>query len=244
VKVSWILFDAGNTLIHLNYSKVIAALGQAGLRVDEPALRRAEAGARRDLDAAILAAWGAGVPPRTGWIEARVWKEFWARAVALCGAAPGETVRLAGQILEVTRPAASWDQVDPSTPQVLDDLRAAGYRLGVISNSNGTVAGQLEALGLASRMEFVIDSADVGVEKPHPAIFHHALARAGGVAPDQALYVGDVYAIDVLGAAGAGMRAVLFDPMDQWSEDAGHSEAQSPCATVRSLDQVQALLES
>ena len=97
MRVSWILFDAGNTLIGLNYGKVIAALEQAGLRVDEPALRLAEAAARRDLDAAILASWGAGSPPRTGWIEARVWKEFWARVVALCGAAPDEAARLAGR---------------------------------------------------------------------------------------------------------------------------------------------------
>jgi len=57
----------------------------------------------------------------------------------------------------------------------------------------------------------VLDSALVGVEKPDPAIFRAALA-AIGVAPAEALYVGDLYDVDVVGARAAGMEAVLLLP--------------------------------
>ena len=51
----------------------------------------------------------------------------------------------------------------------------------------------------------MIDSALVGVEKPDPAIFRAAL-EALGVAPEEALYVGDLYEVDVVGARAAGHR--------------------------------------
>ena len=55
----------------------------------------------------------------------------------------------------------------------------------------------------------MLDSALVGVEKPDPAIFRAAL-DALGVAPAEALYVGDLYEVDVVGARAAGMPAALL----------------------------------
>jgi putative hydrolase of the HAD superfamily len=52
----------------------------------------------------------------------------------------------------------------------------------------------------------------VGVEKPDPRIFRMALERMG-IEPEDAVYVGDVYEIDVVGARAAGMRAYLIDPL-------------------------------
>jgi putative hydrolase of the HAD superfamily len=57
----------------------------------------------------------------------------------------------------------------------------------------------------------VLDSALVGVEKPDPAIFRAALT-ALGVAAEEALYVGDLYEVDVVGARAAGIEAVLLLP--------------------------------
>jgi putative hydrolase of the HAD superfamily len=56
-----------------------------------------------------------------------------------------------------------------------------------------------------------MDSTLAGVEKPDPAIFVSAL-EALGVEPAAALYVGDLYEVDVLGARAAGMDAVLLLP--------------------------------
>ncbi len=56
----------------------------------------------------------------------------------------------------------------------------------------------------------VVASGVVGYTKPHPQIFHLALAELG-VAANRALYVGDSVPHDVQGAAAAGVDAVLLD---------------------------------
>ena len=240
--IDWIFFDAGNTLIGLDYSLVVRALWEHGFRVDEIHLRRAELTARRDLDRAILERWKQGPLPRTGWVEARVWRNFWRQVLELCGASPAGSEALVETVLEVTRPASSWDRVASSTVPLLEDLSRRGYRLGIISNSNGTLLHQLERLGLAGRFDVIIDSAHAGVEKPHPEIFNIALQKAGGVDPGRALYIGDVYAIDVLGAASAGMHAALFDPYGQWGP--GVRPAGAPdCRALADLAELSTMLD-
>lgn len=221
---------------------MVAALGQRGFAADELTLRRAETTARRSLDRAIWARWREGPVPRTGWIEATVWGRFWREVLELAGADPYRSEELAETVLAVTRPAASWTRVDSGTPPVLDRLRRAGCRLGVVSNSSGGLAGHLGALGLAGRFDFILDSHHVGVEKPHPAIFELALRRAGGVPAGDALYVGDVYAIDVLGAAGAGLHAMLFDPLGQWDAASLPRDA-PPCRAIASLAELEGIWE-
>ncbi len=104
-----------------------------------------------------------------------------------------------------------WSGIANDTHDALARLRAAGLRLGVVSNSDGRVEEALAAAGLRRYFEVVIDSTLAGVEKPDPAIFRAALG-ALGVPPAQALYVGDLYEVDVIGAQAAGMPAVLLVP--------------------------------
>jgi FMN phosphatase YigB (HAD superfamily) len=66
--------------------------------------------------------------------------------------------------------------------------------------------------GIAVEVECVIDSGNVGVMKPDPRIFHAAL-DVMGITADQAWYVGDMPAIDVVGARRAGLRPFLIDPL-------------------------------
>jgi putative hydrolase of the HAD superfamily len=86
--------------------------------------------------------------------------------------------------------------------------------VGVISNSNRHRA-RSRPLGLARHLDFVIDSFEVGVEKPDMRIFELALERAG-VEPHQAAYVGDLYSVDVRGARAAGLQGILLDPGGHW----------------------------
>ena len=68
----------------------------------------------------------------------------------------------------------------------------------------------LERCGIVDCFRTITDSGLVGHEKPHPAIFEVAL-RELSVAPEEILYVGDMYSVDYVGAARAGMQAILFD---------------------------------
>jgi putative hydrolase of the HAD superfamily len=112
-------------------------------------------------------------------------------------------------------PVGLWTRAEPRAAAALGRARAAGLAVGVISNSNGTVRRTLEAHGLAAQVDFLIDSSEVGIEKPDPRIFGLGLARAG-VAAAEAAYVGDLYSVDVLGARAAGLGAVLIDPRGYW----------------------------
>jgi putative hydrolase of the HAD superfamily len=76
------------------------------------------------------------------------------------------------------------------------------------------VEGLIEEAGIRDYFEFVMDSHLEGVEKPDPEIFLRGCRRMG-VRPEECLYVGDLYPVDVLGARSAGMDAVLLDPMDR-----------------------------
>ncbi len=98
-------------------------------------------------------------------------------------------------------------------PDALERLHAAGFGLAVVSNANGTVRERLRLLGLGRFFPIVVDSHEERIEKPDPRIFLPAL-RALDVPPSRALYVGDLFHIDVLGARAAGIDAVLLDRYD------------------------------
>jgi putative hydrolase of the HAD superfamily len=124
--------------------------------------------------------------------------------------------RLAADLRAANPPTGLWSVLLPEAPIALEALRGLGLRLAVVSNSNGSVARLLENLGLARWLDVIVDSGVVGVEKPDPRIFHHA-AAALDVQPAEAVHVGDLYSVDVLGARAAGARAILLDPVGAWT---------------------------
>lgn len=97
----------------------------------------------------------------------------------------------------------------PEVPAVLAELRARGARLVVVSNWDVSLHEVLERTGLAPLVDGALASAEVGARKPDGAIFAAALAAAGGVAPGEALHVGDTVEADVEGARAAGIHPVL-----------------------------------
>lgn len=98
----------------------------------------------------------------------------------------------------------------PDAKPVLATLREAGLHLGVISNAVAGLVPLLERFGLAASFDRILASEVVGYAKPQPQIFHEA-TRALGVAPAEAVHVGDSYPYDYLGATRAGLRAILLD---------------------------------
>jgi HAD superfamily hydrolase (TIGR01549 family) len=103
------------------------------------------------------------------------------------------------------------DIVLPGTYEVLVQLRAAGYILGVVSNRDRPFGDYLAKMGLATLVDFTVSGDEAGSKKPDRGIFEYALRKARASA-EEAIYVGDSYFADVVGARGAGIQPVLFDP--------------------------------
>ncbi len=92
----------------------------------------------------------------------------------------------------------------------LPTLGVERYRIAVISNADGRIEDVLRRCGIVGCFRTITDSGLVGYEKPHPEIFRKAMLSMNA-APEESLYVGDVYSVDYLGATGAGMQAMLMD---------------------------------
>jgi putative hydrolase of the HAD superfamily len=152
----------------------------------------------------------AGAPPR--WREGKDEAPFirwWEVLSAEAGIQMPREV-----MLEITRRAsyqaksARWVLYDDTLP-AMKMLKQQGLVLGLISN---IVVGRAGA-GLESCLDLVVTSREVRANKPEPPIFLAALERAGVSAPE-AVYVGDQYQTDVLGARGVGIKPILIDRFD------------------------------
>ena len=94
------------------------------------------------------------------------------------------------------------------------ELRAAGYRTGLVTNNVKEASGTWRALVPVDDMfEVIVDSSEVGMRKPNPAIFLHALDLLGGIEPSAAVFLDDA-AGNVVGAQRAGLHAILVDAAD------------------------------
>ena len=137
---------------------------------------------------------------------------------------PPELVR---QIVEIEyRAMVSVRTVPRENLQALQDLRARGLKLGLVTNAHFIPALMREdfaRLGLAERMDAIVISSEVGVRKPHPAIFQRALADLD-VSPEEAIFVGDKMREDVVGPKQLGMRAVLTHQFRQEEFDGAAAE--------------------
>lgn len=98
---------------------------------------------------------------------------------------------------------------------VLEELRARGLRLGLISNCSSEVGDVWEASSFAGRFDTVILSATEGVAKPDTRIYRLALERLG-VEPGEAIFVGDGESEELPGAEAIGMRAVQLGDRAGW----------------------------
>ncbi len=205
-----IFFDAGNTLVHLDYALIARTFSERGIPLSPEQVRYGERRARVSIDRII-----AGVPG-TERHEPDIMRAYFRFALEALGLPLTPAAERAMEpLIRTTRAGRLWTVVEPGTAELLADLGRRGYVLGVVSNSNGTIEGFLEEVGLRRQLAFVIDSAVVGVEKPDSRIFRLALER-GGVAAAHATYIGDLYHIDVRGAEAAGLNAILLDPAGVW----------------------------
>jgi HAD superfamily hydrolase (TIGR01549 family) len=215
IDVDAVLFDAGGTLIRLDYAFMRACAARRDHAVSDAALARGEAVVRREIDR--RAAQPGGPRDRDADRVAMYFGAVLEGAGVKREAAEAAAIELA----EEHARANLWRIAMPGAAEALAALRARGFRVGVVSNADGRVAALLEAAGLAPHLETIVDSHVEGVEKPDPEIFRRALARLA-VPAARSAYVGDIFAIDVLGARAAGLAPILID------ETGGYADIECP----------------
>jgi FMN phosphatase YigB (HAD superfamily) len=145
---------------------------------------------------------------------------------------PDDQVEDACAVLHTVLVPSLWCQPLRGALPAARLLHAAGIRLAVTSNSDGSVADLLARHEVAQvgrgpgvEVEHVSDSGAIGVAKPDPAIFL-ATAAALGLPPERVCHIGDSGGYDADGAAAAGMAAVHVDPLGL-CPDAGHDHVGS-----------------
>jgi HAD superfamily hydrolase (TIGR01549 family) len=231
-----IIYDIGGTLLYPKppleelcaYAEQVSGLHIPHARFGEalPYLRHFMA--ERDQPAGTL--WSSDALLREAWAE------YYAHAMESIGIdAPREQMMEVGRVMSDWYTHADRWAMFEDVPPVLEEAARRGLTQGVISDWGTDLVDILHGLEVSPHMAFVVVSATVGHGKPAPELFRAALARAN-VAPHEALYVGDTYVLDVLGARAVGMHAALID-----------REGVSPpldCPVLRRLDELFGLIDA
>lgn len=202
-----LLLDAGNTVVFLAHDAVASVLRDEGHHVPEALIRDAEGPAKRDYQRSLSA----------GGLHEGGWALFMEQLLTYAGL-EAQTARALVPTLRAAHDAVNlWRRVPETTRAALGRLNDAGVALGIVSNSEGQLEALFDHLALSQYFRVIIDSGREGVQKPDPEIFHRALRRMS-FTPEEALYVGDIPDVDVVGARRAGMDAVLIDPLGQFDD--------------------------
>lgn len=226
-----IFFDAGNTLLFPQLETLVHDLDKAGFATRVAHFDEAERTGKRNLEKVLWPQIRQGRAPRAS--NMAYWEHYLHALMEQIGASEENRSRALDLVISRFRDIHTWSKVLPETVPVLKNLKAAGYFLAVVSNSDGSVEGEIRRAGLGDYLEFVIDSAVVGVEKPHPEIFAIALDRAH-MGPHETIYVGDTYATDIGGAELAGLRGILMDRVGAYPD--------ATCPRITSLLQLTGLV--
>ncbi len=191
-----VLFDAGGTLVQIHTERLGEALRRRG---HDPA--NLEDAFWRTL---VLLDHEFGP-------EAGVWNDWfprWLGTIARHGEVPPDVMLEAWN--EANDRHFLWDLAIPGAKECLTRLLDAGIRTGVVSNADGRVEAALERAGLAEFLEVIVDSGVVGVAKPDPAVFDHALEPLG-LSADRTWYLGDTVSYDMVAADAAGLLGWVVD---------------------------------
>ncbi len=219
-KIKAIFFDVGNTLLFPNRERIHAPLTERGFTLNADLLRDLECRTKNQFD---------GMVANNGNADHSFWWMFYSQLLSEIGL-KDDAIR--DQLVASIRNSGNWEVIRPGTAEQLREI-GERYHIAVISNADGKIENVLRRCGIAHCFRTITDSGLVGYEKPHPEIFRHAL-KSMNAAPEESLYVGDVYSVDYLGATGAGMQALLMDVPGAY-RDKG-------VPRVESLEELQAVL--
>ena len=158
------------------------------------------------------------------------WIEYSRRRLLALGASEEWATEFAPKISmhmgEVYKP----DSVVPEdVRRALPQLKEAGYILAVISNRDKPFQDVLDDHGIGAFFDFSMAAGEVHIWKPEPGIFEHGLQRVN-LSPQEAIYVGDNYYADVIGARSAGLYPILYDPLGIFPDP--------DCDMIQSMDEL------
>ena len=204
-----VFFDLDGTLVFHepdSYEMVVAFCAEIGQPLSREAWRRGRRARHEYFADPVLRERRIGVPP------GEFWRQYNRHVLGQFGI-EGDVDALAKELGRRFAGIETVYRCPEAARRTLAELGARGYRLGMITNREdvGRFNAQLDELGLRPYFDWVVAAGEVGAAKPDPAIFHLALERAG-LAAGEAVYVGDNYWADVVGAERAGLRVFLLDP--------------------------------
>jgi putative hydrolase of the HAD superfamily len=205
-----VLFDAGGVLVLPDPTVLAPLLAPYG---GDPVIR-----------AHCRAHYAAMAVKSTAGAGEQFWAEYDRAYVESVGVDP-EHRRHAADLLNITRSAQLWRWPIPDSMSALAVLAHHGVPMGVVSNASGQIEQELlrgqicqvgDGIGVAMRC--VIDSHVVGVAKPNPQIFEHALDHFPEFDRARIAYIGDSVTMDIGGATAAGLQPLLLDPYDDHAD--------------------------
>lgn len=200
--VDCVLFDLYGTLLDIQldedspalWAGLTTAVGSMGAIVDPIELRRRFLAILKDE----------GQRGREGFIMEPVFQ----RLLASFGIANEDIGRLGGVFRKLSlRQLTLRSYVVP----LLDALHRSGSKTGIVSNTEAVLTRfDLDCFPILRNVGAIILSSDVGVRKPDPAILRMALERLKADAAS-AVFIGNDWAEDIVGAQRAGIRAIYLD---------------------------------
>ena len=165
----------------------------------------------------------------------KFWVEYTRRRLIALGVSPTMAIELAPKVSLHMGEMYKPDSIVPEDARrILPELKQAGYIMAVLSNRDKPFHDVLESHDLNEHFHFSMAAGEVGVYKPVPDVFKHALDRAD-VTAQETIYVGDNYFADVVGSLRAGLQPVLYDPNGIFPE--------ANCTTIKSFDELKSVIE-
>jgi HAD superfamily hydrolase (TIGR01549 family) len=217
-----VTFDFGQTLAELDTTFLSKRLSEKGISLPEATLEVCVGDAWHAYDTAV----------RQG-VSGHPWRLLMTTLLERAGA-PADRIAGVVEWLWDEQPKTNlWRRLLPDMVQLARDVRAASVPIGVISNSEGGRAQLVGEVGLGDLFAVVLDSGQLGIEKPDRRIFQIAADRLEVDLP-ALVHVGDSFGADVRGAHDAGARAIYF-PRTELLEPLPRARAAPDAAAVRRI---------
>lgn len=211
--IDLLCLDAGNVVIFLDHARMARMVPGANeatiIHVEGEAKKLAETGEMVDVE------WSFKEKP-----GAPGWGRMVGTIAHLAGLPRDRVPAMLDAAWEDHVKLNLWCKVPEGFGSAIDEMRAKGVKVALISNSEGMLDRLFRDLGIRDHFDLLVDSGIAGVEKPDARIFEIALNELG-VARDRTLHLGDTFTTDILGAQNAGIRYALIDPF-------GHYEGRHP----------------